>query len=701
MSDPNKKTEDDVKDNVSDTSDYHYVEPYVKTPSPPAIPTPVPSIKLANSQTTSASTTSSVSSRLGHLETQKKIHADARQSQAARNSVTSIVAASTASNKTDRPISNKPDDDDESNDEEEEVERVLDAEMVSDEELSARDLEAVVGSSYFDLFFMTPLLLLPSFLVYFLTSVDVYNIITMKDPAGMSTAMEFIRYNVFAAVAYGFYIVFDVLSLAIPEAFLLFTPASKNNSKTQKFIRGQIQMVINIRKNFALSTWLITLIIVGSFLLYNSIFTSPRDLIRKLIAGEEAKLAGEAAADTEKLGKLIAEGKNMIIQKYIETFLVLMAVFSTVLALEKYMIQMIRLGFHKKAFADRIGDSNRHFGYLLKLYEAVKFGKPRVLSSSSVSLLDIDSTVDLKADNALNLTSVHRAKSVSRLIFRTLLPANSGRDYLLVEDFEKFTALSKEAFDCFDLDLSGKLMEKELEEAIVDIYFIRHNLIRGLKSNGKIVKKLDILLLVVSFILAGLLSSPIFDIGVGNLLGFLGVLSTGFGFLFHSTAKSCFEAILFVFIQHTFDVGDRVIIDNENFVVEDIEVFTTKMTRWDGVVVYIANSALCSKVIQNIRRSENQWESLTVKVVGENPTESFWNFRQELEKELKVDEGFFTGEVELANLDDLPSKGEALSVTVLAQAHGNFQNSAKRNARKANLLEIVETALKNSNLTKA
>ena len=125
------------------------------------------------------------------------------------------------------------------------------------------------------------------------------------------------------------------------------------------------------------------------------------------------------------------------------------------------------------------------------------------------------------------------------------------------------------------------------------------------------------------------------------------------------------------------------------------------MVRWDGVIVYIANSSICSKVIQNIRRSENQLESLALKIDSNNPTESFWSFREELEKELKSHESSFTGEVDLANLDKLPANGEALNVTVLAQVRGNFQNSAKRNARKAEFLEIVETALKNANLTKA
>ena len=702
MNDSNRKNDEfsnDSVDNISDISEYH--EPYVKTPSPP-IPireslTPMDSME-------SLSTASSVSSRLGHLENQQKMHSEARQIQAARNSITSISDKSkliARAPKSDELISNKPHDDD-MNEDEQEVERVLEAEMVSDDEISARDLEAVVNAAYFDLFVLVPLLIIPSILVFLLTSDKFYNIIEMKTPDQMNSVMEFIRYNVFVTSAYALYVIYDVLSLIIPEGILLFTPAAKNNNKAQKFIRSQLQMIMNIRQNFALSAWLFNLIILASFVLYQSIFTSPTEIISKLLAGEAVKKVAAAIADKDAAIKLIAEGKHMIIQRYIEITLVLMAVFSTVFAFEKYLMQMITLGFHREAFAERISDSNRRFGYLLKLYEAVKFGKPRVLSNSSASLLDLDSAADLSMDKALHLTSIHRAKSVAKLIFRSLLPSASERkSYLIVEDFEQWTSSPKETFSSLDLDGSGKLTEEEIEEAIVDIYTARDNLFRGLKSNGKIVRKLDYLFMFVAFILGGLIITPIFDVGMGNLIGFLGVMSTGFGFLFNSTAKSCFESLLFVFIQHPFDVGDRVIIDDENFVIEDIEIFTTKMVRWDGVIVYIANSSICSKVIQNIRRSENQLESLALKIDSNNPTESFWSFREELEKELKSHESSFTGEVDLANLDKLPANGEALNVTVLAQVRGNFQNSAKRNARKAEFLEIVETALKNANLTKA
>lgn len=692
-----------IRDNISEASEvseYHNVEPYVKTPSPPV---PIRDVVTPADTDDATSTTSSVSSRLGHLEDQRRLHSEARQVQAARNSITSLTSAkSRKSSEKDKMISNSPNGGD-NDDDENEVEKALDAEMVSDEEISARDLGALVNTAYFDLIMVLPLMFIPTILLYFLTDEPVYSIIKMKNIQYMNPTMECIRYNIFATIAYGLYVVYDVLSLVIPEGVLVFAPNTKD-SKTAaatKFIRGQMHLLINVRKNVAMSAWLITLIPLASIFLYESMFVTPWDVVAKLAEAKAEKVVSAAKTSIEQ-AQLIADGKNSMIQRNIEIFLVLMAIFSFVIAVEKYLMQLIALNFHRMAFSERISDVNKRFGYLLKLYEAVKFGKPRVLATgSSISLLDIDSSADLSIDKGLHLTSIHRAKSVANLIFRTLMPSDSGRDYLLQEDFEKWTNSPKETFASFDTDGSGKIDAEELEEAIIDIYNSRENVSRGLKSNGKIVKKLDNLFLIVALCIGSVLTSPIFDVGAGRLFVAVGVLSAGFGFLFHSTAKSCFESLIFVFIQHSFDVGDRVVIDDETFVIDDIEVFTTKMVRWDGVMVYITNSSLCSKTIQNIRRSDGQLESLALKVKGDSPTESLWTFRQELQKELQAHQSNFTGEVDLANLDKLPASNEPLSLTVLAQVRGNFQNPAKRNARKTEFLAIVEKALQNSNLTKA
>ena len=58
---------------------------------------------------------------------------------------------------------------------------------------------------------------------------------------------------------------------------------------------------------------------------------------------------------------------------------------------------------------------------------------------------------------------------------------------------------------------------------------------------------------IVWLLLMGLLTS--------KLLLFISSQLLLVGFMFNNTAKTVFEAIIFVFVMHPFDVGDRCIID--------------------------------------------------------------------------------------------------------------------------------------------
>lgn len=102
-------------------------------------------------------------------------------------------------------------------------------------------------------------------------------------------------------------------------------------------------------------------------------------------------------------------------------------------------------------------------------------------------------------------------------------------------------------------------------------------------------------------------------------------------FMFGNTVKNIFESIIFLYVMHPFDVGDRCIIDGVqvtdifilkievyvsllyrvlllyNFslqmVVEDIRILTTTLVRYDNEKVFYPNSVLATKPITNFYRS--------------------------------------------------------------------------------------------------
>ncbi|KAK9120423.1 hypothetical protein Syun_018040 [Stephania yunnanensis] len=75
------------------------------------------------------------------------------------------------------------------------------------------------------------------------------------------------------------------------------------------------------------------------------------------------------------------------------------------------------------------------------------------------------------------------------------------------------------------------------------------------------------------------------------------------GFMFQNTCKTIFESIVFVFVMHPFDVGDRCVIDDVQMIVEEMNILTTVFLRYDNEKIVYSNSTLSTKPISNFYRS--------------------------------------------------------------------------------------------------
>lgn len=93
------------------------------------------------------------------------------------------------------------------------------------------------------------------------------------------------------------------------------------------------------------------------------------------------------------------------------------------------------------------------------------------------------------------------------------------------------------------------------------VYQERRALAHALSDTKTAVKQLNKLisgLLVVVTLVVWLL---LMEIATTKLLLFLSSQLLLAGFMFSNTCKNIFEAIIFVFVMHPFDVGDRCVVD--------------------------------------------------------------------------------------------------------------------------------------------
>ena len=177
------------------------------------------------------------------------------------------------------------------------------------------------------------------------------------------------------------------------------------------------------------------------------------------------------------------------------------------------------------------------------------------------------------------------------------------RPYLIPQDFYPAYATpeeAKEAFKIFDKDDNGDISRAEIKTAVMKVYKERRFLARSLRDVSAAMKTLDyIMLLAFSIILVfgssscflwvmmgsltrGTVSLPIFGVSITKSFSSIYTIFIAASFIFKNAASNMFDSIMFTFVTHPFDTGDRVFVDNENLVVRKMGLFATTFTRVDG-----------------------------------------------------------------------------------------------------------------------
>ena len=93
------------------------------------------------------------------------------------------------------------------------------------------------------------------------------------------------------------------------------------------------------------------------------------------------------------------------------------------------------------------------------------------------------------------------------------------------------------------------------------VYKGRKALAHALNDTKTAVKQLNKLVTVILIVVTILVWLLLMEIATTKVLVFLSSQLVVAAFMFGNTCKTIFEAIIFVFVMHPFDVGDRCVID--------------------------------------------------------------------------------------------------------------------------------------------
>jgi len=186
------------------------------------------------------------------------------------------------------------------------------------------------------------------------------------------------------------------------------------------------------------------------------------------------------------------------------------------------------------------------------------------------------------------------------------------------------------------------------------VYQERKALAHALCDTKTAVKQLNKLVTGVLVVVSIVVWLLLMEIATTKVLVFLSSQLVLAGFMFGNTCKNIFEAIIFVFVMHPFDVGDRCVVDGVEvtyssqiyfycfeirilmhriiwqLLVEEMNILTTVFLKLNNEKVYYPNSVLATKPISNYYRSPNMVESIEFSVDFTTPAEKIGALKEKI-----------------------------------------------------------------------
>lgn len=287
------------------------------------------------------------------------------------------------------------------------------------------------------------------------------------------------------------------------------------------------------------------------------------------------------------------------------------------------------------------------------------------------------------------LRSTSGSQVLARRLFRTFAQGDS--ETVLSDDLRNAFDNDDEAnaaFTMFDKDLNGDISMEELESVCVEIGRERKAITASLKDLDSVVSKLDDVFFFIVCVITILVLISLISTSASGVLTSAGSAVLALSWLFSATAQEFLQSVIFVFVKHPFDVGDRVTIygntgsqmKGDDYFVKEIALLYTEFKKMEGHVVQAPNSYLNGLFILNQRRSGGLAEAVPVTVKFGTTLEQIDTLRQRLLEFV----GSENREYQKNILTELTTIYEAYSITmnVVFFYKSNWQNELLRLQRR-------------------
>ncbi|KAI3645751.1 hypothetical protein MP228_008679 [Amoeboaphelidium protococcarum] len=243
----------------------------------------------------------------------------------------------------------------------------------------------------------------------------------------------------------------------------------------------------------------------------------------------------------------------------------------------------------------------------------------------------------------------------------------------------------------------GKFTQRDFRQLLIKIYRERGRLVASLSGMKSLIRKVDDFLTIVLCFLLVMGTLSIFGVNAYSVFVSISSVMVSFAFLFGSTAKQAFEGIILMFLVHPYDVGDRIWVSGQNYVVTRVNILSTVVERWDGQLIYLPNSKLALLDISNIRRAKPQYEQYALRVTYTTPLEKLQELQKKLQAFVKSESTHFQEGVSFSidNFTDM----EGMVVKLTYAHRTNYQNFDLYNFRRIKFCKAAVAAMKELDIT--
>ncbi|KAL8721056.1 MAG: hypothetical protein Q9181_007789 [Wetmoreana brouardii] len=361
---------------------------------------------------------------------------------------------------------------------------------------------------------------------------------------------------------------------------------------------------------------------------------------------------------------------------------------SLLLLIEKLIIQLISIGYHRKQFNAKIKDSKHNVHLLSLLYDASRslfpaycneFAEEDYIINDSLDFIDSktgsghnrsgsatpmrllqnvgrfgDKVTSVFGNIAHEVTGkqVFNPGSAHSIVVEALEKNKSsealakrlwmsfvveGKEALYEEDIvevlgEEHRAEAEECFACLDRDGNGDVSLDEMILTVCAFGRERHSIANSLHDVDQAINVLDGLLCTIVFVMCIFVFVAFLNSSFTTTLATAGTALLSLSFVFAATAQEVLGSCIFLFVKHPFDVLDRVDIGDNQLIVEHISLlFTVFKQVATGKLTQTPNVVLNAQWIQNVSRSKAMKEQLLLYVHFDTTLEDIQLLRTEMQ----------------------------------------------------------------------